>query len=301
MLTRRHLLAAFAAAPTPAAAQPRRLKVVASFSILGDFVREIGGGAVDAASLVGPDRDAHIFEPSPGDARALAAADVVVVNGLGFEGWMTRLVAASGFRGTTIIATRGVTAIRRAAPAGGRAQAGTSGDPHAWQDPLRARAMVGNIAAGLAAADPARAELYRANAAAYDAKLAALDTWVQAQLADVPPARRQVVASHDSFAYFTDRYSVAFRAPRGVSTEIEPSAADFARIIRVLRREQARIVFLENISDPRMIEQLAREAGARIGGRLYADALSGADGPAPTYLALMRHNVTLLREAMLAE
>jgi len=292
MLSRRRLLAARLAAVAAPARGAEPLPVAASFSILGDFLRAIGGEALAVTTLVGPDQDAHVFEPTPRDARALAAAAVVAVNGLGFDGWMTRLARAADFRGTTLIAAAGVATIRRA----GAERAAP--DPHVWQDPRRAAAMVANLAAGLAARDPARAELYRRGADAYRAKLSALDARIEAELAGAPAARRLIITSHDAFGYFGDRYAVRFRAPRGVSTESEPSAAQIGRLIRELKRENVKVIFLENIADPRAIEQLAREAEARIGGRLYSDALSGPGGPAPTYLAMMRHNATLLRDAM---
>jgi len=307
-MNRRSLLlslpAALGCAGLAAHAQAK-LKIVASFSILADFVREVAGDAAEVTALVGPDQDAHSFEPAPSDARALSGADVVVLNGLGFEGWLDRLVRSSGFKGKRIVATDGVKTRRSAATGGGRggghnhSHGGT--DPHVWQDPGRVLTMVRNIASGLAAADVGRASIYARNGDAYLARLAELDGWISGQIATVPAGRRKIITSHDAFGYFEDRYGVDFRAPRGVNMEAEPSAADLARLIREIRREKIKIVFMENISDPRMMEQLARESGAQMGGRLYSDALSRADGPAPTYLAMMRYNVARLRDAMIAE
>ncbi len=312
-MRRRSLLAATAGMMLAAGAAPRvraqsRLRVVASFSILADLVRVVAGDGVEIVALVGADVDAHGFEPSPGDARRLAGADVVVTVGLGFEGWIDRLVTSSGFKGRRVVTSTGVATIRSSDHGHGHSHGhshghgkGSSVDPHIWQDPQRVRQMVGNIAAGLAAADPGRASAYRDNAEAYAAQLAELDAWIAAEIATIPAAKRKVVTSHDAFGYFAARYGVKFVAPRGVNMESEPSAADLARIIREVRREKVKVVFLENISDPKLIEQVAREGGARMGGRLYSDALSRADGSAPTYLALMRHNVVRLRDAMLAE
>lgn len=297
-------LALAAALPNRAALAQAKPRVVASFSILADLVREVAQDAAEIASIVGADVDAHGFEPSPGDARMIAGADVVVMVGLGFEGWLDRLVSSSGFKGRRVVATDGIATLRSKGHSHGHAghSHGKAGvDPHVWQDPLRVQQMVRAIARGLGAADPARAATYEANAAAYVAKLGELDRWIVREFEQVPTARRKVVTSHDAFAYFAARYGVEFRAPRGVNMESEPSAADLGRIIREIRRDKVKVVFLENISDPRMIEQIAREGGAQMGGRLYSDALSRADGPAPTYLALMRHNVTRLRDAMLAE
>lgn len=299
-------LSLVAALPGRGAGAQTRPKIVASFSILADLVGAVAGDVAEISAIVGPDVDAHGFEPSPSDARMLAGADVVVTVGLGFEGWMDRLVSSSGFKGRRVVASDGIATLRTKGHGHSHGHAGHSHgkggvDPHVWQDPLRVQQMVRSIARGLGAADPSRAAIYDANAAAYVAKLGELDRWIVGELATVPAARRKIVTSHDAFAYFAARYGVEFRAPRGVNVESEPSAADLGRIIREIRRDKVKIVFLENISDPRMIEQIARESGAQMGGRLYSDALSRADGPAPTYLALMRHNVTRLRDAMRSE
>ncbi len=307
-MNRRQLLLAGAAVlgPVGLAAQAQaKLKIVASFSILADLVREVAGDGAEIAALVGPDQDAHSFEPAPSDARALSGADVVILNGLGFEGWLDRLVRSSGFKGRRIVATDGVPTRRSAARSGkhgsGHSHSHGAIDPHVWQDPRRVQTMVRSIARGLSAADTGRASMYALNAEAYLARLSDLDGWIAAQVAAVPIGRRKIITSHDAFGYFEERYGIDFRAPRGVNIESEPSAADLARLIREIRREKIKIVFMENISDPRMMEQLARESGAQMGGRLYSDALSRADGPAATYLAMMRHNVERLRDAMIAE
>lgn len=307
-MIRRSLLLSFPASLGCAGLTARaqaRLKIVASFSILADLVREVAGDAAEVTALVGPDQNAHGFEPAPSDARALSGADVVVLNGLGFEGWLDRLVRSSGFKGKRIVATDGVKTRRSAAAGGGHGGGHNHShggiDPHVWQDPGRVRTMVRNIASGLAAADAGRTTIYARNADAYLGRLAELDGWISGQIASVPAGRRKIITSHDAFGYFEERYGVDFRAPRGVNMEAEPSAADLARLIREIKRAKIKIVFMENISDPRMMEQLARESGAQMGGRLYSDALSRADGPAPTYLAMMRYNVTRLRDAMIAE
>src|SRR6476469_110294 len=189
---------------TPAWAAPDRtegrMKVVATFSILGDLVREVGGDAVDVTTLVGPDGDAHTYQPRPTDARSLAGAKVLVSNGLGFEGWIDRLAEAAGFKGTRIVASAG-------APA--------ESDPHCWQDVACARRYVANIADGLAMADPANAALYARRAAAYDARLATLDAWIRREIAAVPEGQRQAITGHTSFRYFARAYDVRFSAPTG--------------------------------------------------------------------------------------
>ena len=270
-----------------------KLKVVASFSILGDIVRNVGGDRVEITTLVGPDGDAHVFEPTPADARSVAGADVVFVNGLGFEGWMERLIQASGYKGPLVVASGGVQS--RTMDEDGQ----TVTDPHAWQDLRNGRLYVENVAAGLAAADPRGAEAYRAAAAAYEVELAAKDKWVRDELAAVPSEQRKIITSHDAFQYFGAAYGVAFLAPVGVSTEDEPSAAGMAQLVRQMRTEGVKVVFLENMTNPKLLETLATEVGARVGGTLYADALSPPGGPADTYLKMFDNNLPQLKAAML--
>ena len=297
----RFLLAALLLlAVLPASAQPR-IKAVATFSILGDFVGEVGGERVELATLVGPDTDAHTYQPRPTDARTLAAAQALVSNGLGFEGWIDRLAKAAPFKGQPIVASKGVPTLA-AGPAHGTSQGHSHAhgpDPHCWQDVACARRYVANIAEGLAEADPANAAQYRERAARYDRRLAALDQWIRAEIARVPAGQRKAITGHDSFRYFTKAYGVQFLAPRRYNTESEPSARDVAALIRQVREQKIKALFVENMTNPGMVEQIARESGAVVGPRLYSDALSKPDGPAPTYEAMMRHNVTALVAGML--
>ena len=272
---------------------------MASFSILADLVRQVGGPLVAVTALVGPDSDVHGFSPSPADARKLAEADIVFVNGLGLEGWLDRLIRASGTRARVVTASAGVQPI--AAPDahargsqdhgeedhGGPDHRDHAVDPHAWQDVADARIYVANIRDGLAKVDPAHADAYRAAAADYLAKLDALDRDVRAAIAGIPPERRRIITTHDAFGYFAAAYGLRFVAPQGVSTDSEASPRDVAAIIRQIRRDRIPAVFLETISDPRQMEQIARESGARIGGKVYSDALSGPDGPG---VDLSRHD-----------
>jgi len=290
-----------------AAASAAPLKVVASFSILGDMVTQVGGDLVAVRTLVGPDGDAHVYQPTPGDAQAVAGAGLVVVNGLGFEGWLDRLVGAAGYRGRVVTATSGVTAqtMVEDEEESGVTRPGRKvvtpkrvEDPHAWQDLANGAIYVRNIAEGLAAADPANAATYRARAQAYADELKTLDRWVRDTIEPVPADRRKVITGHDAFGYFANAYGVMFIAPVGISTEAEPTAADVARLIRQIRQDHIRALFVENMTDPRLIEQIGRETGAQPGGTLYADALSGPAGPAPTYVAMFRHNAALLAAAM---
>lgn len=299
MLNRRSVLLGLAAGialPLPSLAQ-EKLPVVASFSILGDFVREIGGERVAVALLVGPDGDAHVYSPTPADAKTVAGAKLVVVNGLKFEGWLTRLIKSSGTKATIATATTGITPLKLADDHGH----GHGGeDPHAWQSVTNARLYVSNVRDALIAADPAGKGAYEANAAAYLAKLDALETEVKAAVARIPAERRKAITSHDAFGYFAKAYGIEFIAPQGVSTEAEASAKDVARIIRQIKAQKVPAVFLENITNPRLAEQIARESGAKIGGRLYSDALSATNGPAGTYIAMMKHNISQIEKALVA-
>jgi zinc/manganese transport system substrate-binding protein len=260
-----------------------KLEVVATFSILGDLVQQVGGDKVEVTTLVGPDTDAHTYQPKPNDLRALAGAKVLVSNGLGFEGWLDRLADAASFRGTRIVASN---------------EAAAGPDPHCWQDVACTRRYVATIAAGLAAADPANAASYRERARAYDASLAALDAWIRGEIATVPEDRRKAITGHNSFHYFARSYGVQFEAPRGYSTDSEPSARDMAQLIRQVRAQKIKALFIENMTNPALIDEIARDAGATVGPRLYSDALSTPGGPAPTYEAMMRHNVGALVAGM---
>ena len=273
-----------------------KLKAVASFSILGDMVRHVGGDRVDVATLVGHDGDAHVFSPTPADAKTLAGAQLFFVNGLGFEGWMERLEKSSGFKGKTIVASTGVKPRSMVEEEGGEPE--TITDPHAWQDLANGELYIANIRDSLIAADPEGKAVYEANAAKYLDAIAEEDTVVRATLAALPEARRKIITSHDAFGYFGAAYGLEIIAPEGVSTESEASAQDVAKIIRQIKDEKIPAVFLENVTDHRLLDQIARETGAKIGGTLYSDALSGPDAPAPTYLDMFRHNAGALTAAL---
>ena len=307
MLKRLSLAAAAALfLSAPAFAEP--LKVVASFSILGDMVREVGGDAVSVTTLVGPDGDAHVYQPSPADAKAVAQADVVVLNGLGFEPWGDKLLKASGTKATVAKAAQGVKARKMEAEEEhdhdhgkdehGHEHGGKVTDPHAWQDLANGKLYVANIAKALSAARPAEAAAIVGRADAYAKRLTDLDVWVRSELGAIPKVSRKIITGHDAFGYFGAAYGVAFLAPVGISTEAEPTPKDVAKLVRQMKAEKVKAVFVENMSDPRLVEQLAKDAGGVVGGTLYADALSAADGPAATYEAMFRHNVTVLKAAL---
>jgi zinc/manganese transport system substrate-binding protein len=269
-----------------------KLPVVATFSILADFASNVGGERIEVTALVGPDGDTHIYQPKPVDAIELRRARLIVVNGLGLEGWINRLIRASGAKAPVVVATNGID------PRKMREQGRIGLDPHAWQSIADAKIYVANIRDGLIAADPGGEAVYRANAENYLGKLDALEAEVKREIAKIPPERRQIITTHDAFGYFGTAYGFRFIAPEGVSTETEASARDVAKIIRQIKAQKIPAVFLENVTDPRLVQSIAAESGAKIGGTLYSDALSAQDGPASTYIDMMRNNVKELSAAL---
>jgi zinc/manganese transport system substrate-binding protein len=281
------LLICLVAFATPSRADGR-LNVVASFSILGDVVRNVGGDGINVTTLVGPNADVHVYTPAPQDAKRIADAKLVVVNGLGLEGWLPRLVQSAGGKATVVVASNGVAPLTR----------GSDADPHAWQSVANAKIYVVNIRDALSAADPADADAFRANAAHYLTELDALDGEVKAAVDKIPPERRKVISTHDAFSYFARDYGIQFIAPLGVSTETEPSARDIADIIGQIRKAKIPAVFLENMTDDRLIGRIAAETGAKVGGTLISDALTDEKGDSPTYIAMVRHNIRALTSAL---
>ena len=294
-------LSAFASSSTFAAP----LKVVASFTVIADFAKNVGGDRVSITTIVGPDGDAHVYEPSPADAVAMAKADVVLVNGLHFEGFLQRLVDASATKASIVTLTKGVTPIdfkpefADADAAEGAGTGKTVTDPHAFQSIANAKIYVKNLAEAFCKADVSGCDSYKANAAAYTTKLDALEGEVKAAIQSIPEAKRVVITSHDAFGYFEHEYGLTFLAPQGISTDSEPSAADVAKLVEQVKKDKATAIFIENITNPRLIEQIAGETGIKVGGTLYSDALSGSDGPASTYIDMMHNNITQIKGAIL--
>lgn len=287
------------AASRPAEAQDaaRPLNVVATFSILADFVSNVGGDRVALTALAGPDSDTHVYTPTPADAKRIAEARLVVLNGLGLEGWLPRLIKSSGGKAASIVASKGI-AVLKADGGHGHGHGHGEADPHAWQSVANAKIYVANIRDALTSADPAGTDAYRANAGRYLDRLDALEREVREAVAAIPAARRRVISTHDAFGYFAAAYGIAFVAPQGVSTDSEPSARDVAAIIAQIKKEKIPAVFLENVSDPRLMRRIAAETGAAVGGTLYSDSLTGEKGPAPTYIDMVRHNIKTLTRAL---
>lgn len=270
----------------------KTVDVVASFTVLADIVKQVGGDHVKVKSLVGPDGDPHTFEPTPQDSQALAQADVVFVSGLGMEGWMDRLISASGYKGTVVVASNGVNTRKM------EEDGKTITDPHAWNSMHNGVIYATNVMNALIKADPDDAADIRHSGERYIQQLQKLDSWAKSEFAGVAQSKRKVLTSHDAFGYFGQRYGVTFLAPVGFSTEAEASASDVAAIIKQLRAEHITTYFMENQTDPRLVKQIASETGAQPGGELYPEALSAASGPAPTYEAAFKHNVETLLHSM---
>lgn len=294
-------------APSPVAAAASAPRIVASFSILADLVAQVAPPDAQVSALVGPDTDAHVFEPRPADGRRLLEAELVVVNGLGFEGWLDRLVRASGYRGPIAVASAGIEPRGAEASADpghdhdhdhGHAHADRELDPHAWQDLRLARRYVDTLVLAMLERWPERAAELRARRDAYVARLEALDRQVRQWLEAVPREARRVITSHQAFGYFGAAYGVEFLAPQGWNPVHEPSAAAVARLVRQIREQRVRALFVENIRDARLIQRIADETGARVGGTLYSDALSRPGGPADTYLKMIEHNARSLATAL---
>lgn len=306
---RRHTIAALTAlgaltlSPAVHAQTAAPVKAVASFSILGDLVTQVGGDRVAVEVLVGPGADAHVFQPSPSHARQVSQARVVFANGLGFEGWMQRLLQTAGYKAKPVVVSQGIKPIQLEEEGHDHkkdkhAHDHGENDPHAWQSVPNVKIYVANIANGLCAADAAGCDSYRKNAADYTRQLDALDAEIKAAWASIPAGQRKVITSHDAFGYYAKAYGVKFLAPQGVSTESEASAKGVAQLVRQIKREKINALFVESISDPRLIEQIGRETGVKPAGELYSDALTDASGPAATYLAMMRSNTNALTRAV---
>lgn len=294
------LLCALALAGLPLAGWATKLPVVASFTIVADMTREIGGERVEVVSLVGPNQDSHVYHPTPADVKRLAGAKVFVVNGMGFEGWMSRLASASGFKGITAVATKGVTPIKDADhDEHGHGHEHGEINPHAWHDLGGVQKhYIKNIEAALVQADPAGKSYYQQRAADYTRRVKALDDWALKVFAGIPAAKRKVLTTHDAFPYFGKRYGVTFLAPQGSSTESEASAKTVAKLVKQIRSEKISAVFLENMSDKRMLNQLSKEAGVKVVGEVYPDALSKPGAPAANFLMLFRSNAEAMLQAL---
>ena len=276
--------------PSWANSSGAKVNVVASFSILGDMVAEVAGDKANVTTIVGPDADAHLYQPNTGDAVAVTEADLVIVNGMGFETWSAELIKTSGTKATIAVATDGITPLLVEGEV----------DPHAWNSLTNGIIYVNNIEAALSAASPQDAAYFKANADAYRAQMMVLHDRALADIATLPEGKRIVVTAHDAFGYLANAYGLTFLAPQGIDTEAEPSAKELAELIAFLNEQGAGALFVENIANVDLIEQISRETGIKIGGRIYSDALSVKGSPATSYLAMFAHNLDLLTTTLAA-
>ncbi len=283
-------LLAMQAAVMPVAAKV--MHIVASFTIIADMIRQVGGDHVEVASLVRWNGDPHAYEPSPDDAKRLRAADLVFVNGMGLEGWMDRLISASGYQGKPVFTAKGIAALKM------EEDGKTVIDPHAWNSAANGIIYVRNIIEALSAADPEHAQDFKTSGENYIKELQALDAYAHREIDPIPVTKRKVLTTHDAFGYFARAYGVMFLSPVGLSTETEASAATVAKLIKQIKSEHVRAYFFENSNDPRLVQQIAKATGAEPGGELYVEALSPPDGPANTYAQMFRYNVDQLVKAM---
>jgi ABC-type Zn uptake system ZnuABC Zn-binding protein ZnuA len=292
-------------AQTPVSGEP--VQAVASFSILGDLVKNVGGEAVAVTMLIDPGVDAHTYDPAPVDLVVLAEADVIFENGLGFEPWLDGFFESTQPPGTRVVVTEGITPREVGQDADEHEEEEDAGDghgqfdPHVWHDVANVIILVGNIRDALVATDPARAELYEANAAAYIAELEALDASIRGQVGTLPPERRKLVTSHDTFGYFADAYGfeVIGTALGSISTEAgDPSARDIATLITQIEEAGVPAIFAENVANPDLMESIAAEAGVVLAPPLYTDALGPQGSPGETYVGMMQSNVTTIVDAL---
>jgi zinc/manganese transport system substrate-binding protein len=246
---------------------------------------------VDITTIVGANEDVHIYEPKPSDLEHIQYADIVIINDLGFETWISRLLKSAKYKGHMVSATQSI--HPRLVMEQTLMQ-----DPHAWNSAANAKIYVSNILDALVKFDPVHKDYYTQRAEQYLQQLTALDLKIRAAIDTVPPHKRKIITAHDAFGYFGNAYGIQFFAPRGISTEAEPRARDVANLIQQIRQYKFKTIFLENIVNPKQLEQIAQEGGAKLGGILYSDALSEVGGVASTYIQMMEHNVALLVEAM---
>jgi zinc/manganese transport system substrate-binding protein len=273
-------------------AEAKTIEAVASFTVLADVVAQVGGDHVHVSTLVGPNGDPHVYEPTPDDAKRLKAADAVFISGFGLEGWLERLIKASGYKGHPTVASEGIKTRKM------EEEGKTVTDPHVWNDPANGIIWTKNIVKALSAADPEDAADFKANGDKYIAELQAIDAQAKATFGAIPKDKRKVLTTHDAYGYFGRAYDVKFLSPQGVSTEAEASAADVSKLITQIKKEGVKAYFLENSNDPRLVQQIAKATGAEPGGTLYVESLSEPSGPAPTYTAMLKRDIEMMSTAM---
>jgi zinc/manganese transport system substrate-binding protein len=286
----------------PAKARADKIPVVATFSVIADMVKQIAEDRVNLTTIVGVDGDSELYRPTMADAKAVAEAKIVFMNGINdeFEPWLEPLLKQAKFAGAKVVVSRGaktISASEENTPSGKPRPAEL--DQHAWLNPKNGIIYVKNIAEALAKYDPANAAQYRARAAAYVDELKGLDAWAKAEMAAIPPAKRRIISSHDSLEYLAKAYNITLISVNGWTNNSEPSAAELARLTQQIKKERVHALFLDSITDPRVMQRIGQEAGVPIGDTLYGDALSKPGGPADTYVKMIRHDIEALKVGML--
>ncbi len=274
------------------------LKVIAAETFLADIAQNVAGDRVKIEALMPIGVDPHGFEPTPTDVAKIADSDVLIVNGAGFEEFLARLLQNAGGQRAVLEASAGLTS--RQLHEGEIVDPDHNGDPHFWLDPNNVIKYVENIRDGLSAADPEGAAIYAANAEAYSAKLKDLDRWITDRVKEVPEANRLLVTNHESFGYFADRYGfkIIGTVMPSVSTDASPSAQQLAALIDHIKATGAKAIFLETGTNPQLADQVAQETGCKVVTNLYTHSITAANGPAPTYLDMMKANTNAIVDAL---
>jgi ABC-type Zn uptake system ZnuABC Zn-binding protein ZnuA len=283
---------------TTAAPSDRPLTVLAAESFLADIAQNVAGDQATVATLIPAGIDPHAFEPTPQDVARIADSTVLIVNGSGFEEWLANVLDNAGGQRLVIEASAGL--ATRTPDDTGAADHDHAVDPHFWLDPTKVEHYVAAIRDGLAQADPAHAAAYAANAEAYIVKLKQLDAWIAEQVNTIPAARRLLVTNHESMGYYADRYGlkVVGAVIPSFSASASPSAQQLAQLADTIRATGAPAIFLETGSNPQLAQQLGTETGVKVVTDLYSHSLTGPDGPAPTYLDMMRYNTQQIVAAL---
>ncbi|WP_074380949.1 metal ABC transporter solute-binding protein, Zn/Mn family [Bartonella doshiae] len=277
-----------------------KIRVVASFSILADLVKNVGGDSISISTFVGPNASIHIYEPTPRDVQALKNAHIIFINGLHLEGFIDRLITASGTKALLVEVSANIPPlnIQHQKHSAQEHNHYSDIDPHAWQTIPNVEIYVKNIATAFCKIDQQSCVKYNRNSSAYIQKLKIAQETLKTKIATIPKDKRVIITSHDAFSYFAKEYGFTMLAPQSASTETEATAADVAKLIKQIKTNKAAALFVENISNPRLIKQISRETGLKIGGTLYSDALSNENGPAATYLDMMEHNIKTIIDAI---
>jgi ABC-type Zn uptake system ZnuABC Zn-binding protein ZnuA len=290
---KRLILTAFCMAFISAQAQDKPI-VLSTASMMNDMAKNIGGDNFSYSTVVPIGSDPHLYEPTPGDARACHGASIILMNGLTFEGWLAKLIENSGTEAQIKTITEGVVAIASE-------QYTNATDPHAWMSAANGLIYSQNIRDVFIAFIPEKEQEFRSNYTRYKADIEALDQYISRKIASIPEEKRILITSHDAFQYYGRRYHISLEAILGTSTDADVQTSDVQRLNEVIRTTPVPAVFIESTISPRLLGQIAKDNGIVIGGKLYADSLSEEDGPAGTYLKMLRYNTDVIYDGLMLE